>query len=127
MKLLAGVAAAGALAAGVIATTAATAATATAATRAVDGDADLVASSKVRLEAETRGAARVTFVYGGRRHAGRLTGTDREDGTREWARTVTALRSDRAAGRVVSFKVRACDASGACTTRSFRERVEWDD
>jgi hypothetical protein len=115
-------------AAGVLAAGAATAtATTTATGRVVDADADLVAAKKVRLEAETRGAARVTFIYAGRRHAGRLAEVEREDGTRDWARTVTALRSDRREGRIVAFKVRACDAAGACTTRSFRERVEWDD
>jgi hypothetical protein len=100
---------------------------ATAAGRAVDGDAELRGPTRLHLEAETRGASKVTFIYAGKRYAGRHTDTDREDGTKDWDRTVRALKSDRAAGKVAVFKVRACDASGACTTKTFRERLEWDD
>lgn len=93
---------------------------------ATDGDADLVSKSQVRLQAETRNADRVTFLYDGKRRPGRLVEVDREDGTRDWARTVRAKRSDRKPGRIVTFKVRAC-GDGGCTTTKFSERVEWDD
>lgn len=93
---------------------------------ATDGDADLVGSKSVRLSAETRGATSTTFLYNGKRRAGRLVEIDNEDGTRDWARTVRAKRSDRKPGRIVTFKVRAC-SGGDCTTTKFSERVEWDD
>jgi hypothetical protein len=99
---------------------------AVAAPSAVDGDAELVTAKKLRLSAETRGADSVQFVYGGHSYAGRLVDVDAEDGEREWSRTVTAHDSDRSAGRVVKFKVSACDG-GACTTTTVRERLEWDD
>lgn len=97
-----------------------------AAAQPLDGDAELIGQNRIHLSAETRGADRVTFLYNGKSHKGRLTETDREDRTRDWDRVVKAKRSDRQPGRVVSFKVRACDG-GQCTTRRFSERVEWDD
>ena len=93
---------------------------------ATDGDADLVTKSQVRLQAETRGASSVQFLYNGRRQNGKLTEIDDEDGTRDWSRTVTAKRSDRKPGSRVTCKVRAC-GDGKCTTTKFSERVEWDD
>ncbi|MTD45097.1 hypothetical protein GKE82_12540 [Conexibacter sp. W3-3-2] len=94
--------------------------------RVVDGDADLTQNrTGLRLEAETRGATRVTFLYGGRSFAARLVEVD-DDGSREWRRTVTARTADRRDGARVTFRVRACGADG-CTTRTITERVEWDD
>ena len=103
--------------------TAAAASSAAAAVTTIDGDADLVAG-KLRLSAETRGADSVRFLYGGRSYAGRLV--DADDGEREWSRTVTARKGHRRAGRIVTFKVRACDG-GACTTRTIRDRLERED
>jgi hypothetical protein len=123
-------AAAGLLAAGGAAATtaAATSTLAQPASRAVDGDAELRGAKTLHLEAETRmDATKVWFLYGGERHAARHTDSDREDRTKDWARNVTAVTSDRAVGRIAEFKVRACDASGECTTRAFRERLERDD
>lgn len=87
----------------------------------IDGDAD-VHGARLTLEAETpQSTTRVTFFYDGKRIAGRLTETDREDRTKDWAATTRALRSDRPRGAVISFRVRACD-SGGCTSARFRER-----
>jgi hypothetical protein len=96
----------------------------TATVRISDIDADLQRGGRLRLEAEVRGASRVTFTYRGRHYAGRVVDTD--DGAREWARTVRARRGDRSGGRRVTIRVRACDG-GDCTTRSSREHLERPD
>jgi hypothetical protein len=91
-----------------------------------DIDADLRFDGRVRLEAETAGAARVTFTYRGRRvaaHKGRL---DREDGTRDWRRTVAARGGDASGLATVTIKVRACKGD-VCVTRSDTERLERED
>ena len=103
--------------------TAAAASNAAASATTIDGDADLVAG-KLRLSAETRGADSVRFLYAGRSYAGRLV--DADDGERDWSRTVTARKGHRRAGRIIVFKVRACDG-GACTTRTIRDRLERED
>jgi hypothetical protein len=108
------------LAGGTAAATSAAAADVT----SVDGDADRVGARQLRLSAETRGADSVRFLYAGRSYAGRLVETD--DGERDWTRTVTARKRDRRVGRIVTFKVRACDG-GACTTRTIRDRLERED
>lgn len=95
--------------------------------RVLDVDADLLANGKIRLEAETAGATRVWFVYAGARLAARLVEVDREDGTREWARTVVAEPRHRASGRVVTIQVRACDGGGRCTVRSEPELLDRED
>ncbi len=59
-----------------------------------DIDADLRLDGRVRLEAETAGAGRVTFTYRGRKVAGHKGRLDREDGTRDWRRTVAARGGD---------------------------------
>ena len=90
-------------------------------------DADLRRDGRVRLEAETaRSADRVTFRYDGRSFAGRVVDTDADDGTEDWASTVTAARGDRAGGTRISVRVRACSEDG-CTTRTVRERLEAPD
>jgi hypothetical protein len=91
-----------------------------------DIDADLIRPGRLRMEAETAGASRVTFSYRGRSYGGRLDEIDREYGTRDWSHTVRARRGDRRAGRLVTVRVRACTAS-RCTSTSHRERLEWDD
>jgi hypothetical protein len=93
----------------------------TAAVRISDIDADLRRGGRLRLEAETRGATRLTFTYRGRHYAGRVVETD--DGAREWARTVRARRGDRSGGHRVRIRVRAC-GGGDCSTRSSREYLE---
>ena len=67
------------------------------------------------LEAETAGASRVTFTYRGRTVKAQRGGFDREDGTRDWYRTVRARGNDAAGNVTVDVKVRACKA-GACDT-----------
>lgn len=107
-----------------IAGSGAVAASAPAAPRINDIDADLVRGGKLRLETETSArATTVTFTHAGRSYAGRVVEVDREDGTRDWARTV-ASRSG--AGRRVTIRVRAC-AGQRCTTRASSERLERDD
>lgn len=107
--------AAGATTAGAVTGTAAQA-------RATDGDAD-VAGKRVTLQAETSASTqRVTFRYGGKRYSAALTETDSEDRTKACA---TSRRS-APPGRTITFRARACDASGCSTTR-FTEVVEWDD
>jgi len=102
----------------------AVAASAPAAPRINDIDADLVRGGKLRLETETSArATKVTFTYAGRSYAGRVVEVDREDGTRDWARTVASRSS---AGRRVTIRVRAC-AGTRCTTRSSSELLERDD
>jgi hypothetical protein len=101
-------------------------AVAAAAAMATDGDADLVGAKHVRLQADTRGASSVTFMYRGKHRKGRLTDIDHSDREREWSRTMIAKRSDRRAGARVTFRVRAC-GGGDCHTTKFSERVEWDD
>jgi hypothetical protein len=96
----------------------------TAAVRISDIEADLRRGGRLRLEAETRGARRVTFTYRGRHYAGRVVDTD--DGAREWARTVRARRGDRAGGHRVTIRVRAC-GGGHCSTRASREYLERPD
>jgi hypothetical protein len=99
----------------------------TAAVRIRDIDADLRRGGRLRLEVETRGATRVRFTYRGRHYAGRVV--DRDDGAREWARTVRTRNGDRNGGRRVTIRVRAC-GGGDCSTRSARvylERPDRDD
>lgn len=87
----------------------------------IDGDAD-VHGTRVHFEAETpQSSTRVTFLYGSRRVAGRVTDVDREDRTKEWEASTTAFRSDRRNGATITFRVRACDASD-CTTTRFQKR-----
>jgi hypothetical protein len=93
----------------------------TAAIRISDIDADLKRSGKLRLEAETRGATRLTFTYRGRTYAGRVVETD--DGGREWARTVRTRKGDRSGGRRVAIRVRACSGK-KCSSRVSREYLE---
>jgi hypothetical protein len=95
-----------------------------AAVRISDIDADLRRGGRLRLEAETRGATRLTFTYRGRHYAGRVVETD--DGAREWARTVPARGGDRSGGHRVTIRVRAC-GGGHCSTRSSREYLERPD
>jgi hypothetical protein len=102
----------------------ATAVARTAAVRISDIDADLRPGGRLRLEAETRGATRLTFTYRGRHYAGRVVETD--DGAREWARTVPARPSDRSGGHRVTIRVRAC-GGGHCSTRTSREYLERPD
>lgn len=100
-----------------------------AAARVLDLDADLLFEGRLRLEAETSGADRVTFTYRGHRYRGRLVEIDREDATREWARTITARGADRRGARRITIRAQACDGS-RCSTRSeseFLERPERDD
>jgi hypothetical protein len=88
-----------------------------------DVDADVRWDGRLRLEAETAGASRVTFRYRGRTYRARVVDVDREDGTRDWARTVKAKRAHRRGGTTVRVKVRACSQSG-CVTRTSREYLE---
>jgi hypothetical protein len=95
--------------------------------RVHDVDADLTRDGRVRLEAETaRSADRVTFRYDGRTFRARVVDTDADDGTEDWASTVTAARADRDGGTRISVRVRACSEAG-CTTRTVRERLEAPD
>lgn len=96
-----------------------------AAPRVDDVDADLLAGGRLRLEAETIRATRVTFAYGDRRVAGRLVEIDDDDGSRDWARTIAPRRADRP-GRRVAVRVIAC-AGSRCTTRTSRETLDRDD
>jgi len=102
----------------------AVAAAAPSAPRVHDIDADLLRGGRLRLEAETSiRATKVTFTYAGRQAAGRVVETDREDATKDWARTVTSRSS---AGRRVTIRVKAC-AGKRCATRSSSELLERDD
>ena len=98
----------------------------TAAAAISDIDAELQHRGQLQLEAETRGAQSVRFTYRGRHYAGRLADIDRDDGSRDWARTVRARHSDRSGGHSVTIRVRACDG-GDCTARSSREYLERPD
>ena len=107
-------------------TTAPRAAERAAAPRIADVDADLRFDGRVLLEAETAGASRVTFTYRGRTVKAQRGGFDREDGTRDWYRTVRARGNDAAGNVMVDVKVRACKA-GACDTVTDREHLERED
>lgn len=98
-------------------------ATATAAKpRVSDFDAELKPGNRISLKVDARNASTVKFTFAGRTVTGRITDTD-DDGEREFSRTVSAgsVKTGRRA-----FKVRACGSDG-CTTRTFNERVEYDD
>jgi hypothetical protein len=88
-----------------------------------DIDADLLRGDRLRLEAETTGARRVTFTYAGRRYGARLVEIDHNERSREWARVVRARRADIAGRRRLTIPVRAC-SSGRCVARSSRELLE---
>ncbi len=103
-----------------------TAKPAAAAPRVVDVDADLRFDGRVLLEAETAGAGKVTFTYRGVTVKARRGGFDREDGTRDWHRTVRARGTDASGNVTVDIKVRACKA-GACDTVTDREHLERED
>lgn len=95
--------------------------------RVLDADADLHWNGKIRLEAETAGANRVWITYAGTRYRAKLVEIDRQEGTREWARTVRATSAHRAGGRTVTIRVRACAAGGRCAVRSEREYLDRED
>jgi hypothetical protein len=98
----------------------------TGAPRITDGDADLTHSGRLRLEAETsRAADRVSFHYDGRTFRARVVDVD-DDGTKEWASTVTPTQADRNGGTRISLRIRACDGD-RCSTRTVRERVDAPD
>lgn len=89
----------------------------------LDVDAELTPGGRLHLQTETRGATSVTFKWAGRSAKGYLTEIDREDGTREYERTV-ASRGMKPGTRAIT--VRACGADG-CTSRTVRTHVEYDD
>lgn len=92
-----------------------------------DLDADLLFSGRLRVEAETSANAdRVTFTYAGRDAAGRVVEVDRDDGTRDWARSVSARPADRRGNRRITIRARACDGD-RCVTRTSREFLELED
>jgi len=93
---------------------------ATSAPRIHDIDADLLRNGRLRLEVETARASRVTFTFGVRQYAGRVVEVDREDGTRDWARTVGTRA---AAGRRVTIRVKACSGQ-RCASKSSSEVLE---
>lgn len=107
-----------------LATLALAAAPASAAAPSVlDVDAELKPGNRLQLQAETRGATSVTFRWAGRSAKGYVTEIDREDGTRDYERTVSA-RGMKPGMRAIT--VRACGADG-CTNRTVRTHVELDD
>lgn len=89
----------------------------------LDIDAELTPGGRLHLQAETRGATSVTFRWAGRSAKGYVTEIDREDGTREYERTV-ASRGMKPGTRAIT--VRACGADG-CSSRTVRTHVEYDD
>jgi hypothetical protein len=100
------------------------AAAAPSAPRIHDIDADLLRGGRLRLEAETSSrATKLTFTYAGRQHAGRVVEVDRDDATKDWARTVGTSAK---AGRRVTVRVKTCRGQ-RCTTRSSSELLERDD
>jgi len=102
----------------------AVAAAAPSAPRIHDIDADLLRGGRLRLETETSSrATKVRFTYAGRQYAGRVVDVDRDDATKDWARTVnTSAKS----GRRVTVRVKTCKGQ-RCTTRSSTELLERDD
>lgn len=90
--------------------------------RLSDFEAELKSSSRLEMKVDARDATSVRFSFAGRTAKGYVTDTD-DDGEREFSRTVSA--GSVKVGRR-NFTVRACGADG-CTTRTFREFVEFDD
>ena len=103
-----------------------TAKAAAAAPRVVDVDADLRFDGRVLLEAETAGAGKVTFTYRGRTVKAKRGGFDREDGTRDWYRTVRARGNDAAGNVTVDIKVAPARPARATRSRD-REHLERED
>lgn len=110
-------------AAGLAAAALAAAPASAAAPSVLDIDAELTPGGRLHLQAETRGATSVTFKWAGRSAKGYVTEIDREDGTRDYERTV-ASRGMKPGTRAIT--VRACGADG-CTNRTVRTFVELDD
>lgn len=110
-------------AAGLAAAALAAAPASAAAPSVLDVDAEIKPGGRLHLQAETRGATSVTFKWAGRSAKGYLTEIDREDGTREYERTVSS-RGMKQGTRAIT--VRACGADG-CTNRTVRTYVEYDD
>jgi hypothetical protein len=94
--------------------------------RVVDADADLRFDGRVLLEAETTGASRVTFTYRGKTFKAKRGTFDREDGTRDWYRTVRARGNDAAGDVTVSIRVRATNG-GKSVTATQSEHLERED
>ena len=111
----------------VVAAPVALAAGGTAAPRIADVDADLRFDGRVLLEAETAGASRVTFTYRGRTVKAKRGGFDREDGTRDWYRTVRARSGDANGNVSVDITVPRVQGRQLRDDVTRREHLERED